>query len=170
MVGLLPDSGTATLFHGVSAEARAALVTTLVKERPQQTSVLLVTEPRRAQELASEANTYSQWLLPKITLEVLHFPEAPPPDIDPTRRADRICERLTVLSTLLRPTQNTRLIVATPEALLGACPDRAQFESHQLKLRTGEDQPFKALIDTLIHELDYDSEEILFYGVQFEIL
>ena len=166
MIGLLPDTGTATLYHGVSAEARAALVTTLVKERPQQTSVLLATDPRRAQELATEADTYGQWLAPKVPLEVLHFPEAPPPDIDPTRRADRICERLTVLSTLLRPSQSARLIVATPEALLGACPDRTHFEGRQLKLRTGEDRPFKALIDTLIHELDYDSEALCEHPAQ----
>jgi hypothetical protein len=60
MADLLPVDGAATLFHGVSAEARAALVTTLAKERPKQTSVLLVTDPRRAQELATEAETYSQ--------------------------------------------------------------------------------------------------------------
>ncbi|CAA6679679.1 MULTISPECIES: transcription-repair coupling factor [unclassified Lentimonas] len=160
MAGLLPDTGTATLFHGISAEARAALVTTLAKEWAKQTSVLLVTDPRRAQELATEAETYAQWLTPKTTLEVLHFPEEPPPDIDATRRADRICERLTVLSALLRPSKNARLIVATPEALLGACPDRTHFESRQLKLRTGEAHPFKALIDTFIHELDYDSEAL----------
>ncbi|MFQ3224590.1 MAG: transcription-repair coupling factor (superfamily II helicase) [Lentimonas sp.] len=160
MNGLLPDTGTATLFHGVSAEARAALVTTLAKEWAKQTSVLLVTDPRRAQELATEAETYAQWLAPKTTLEVLHFPEEPPPDIDATRRADRICERLTVLSALLRPSKHARLIVATPEALLGACPDRTQFESRQLKLRTGEAHRFKALIDTFIHELNYDSEAL----------
>jgi transcription-repair coupling factor (superfamily II helicase) len=160
MGNLIPESGTHTLYHGVSAEARAALITTLAKERPKQTSVLLVTDPRRAQELATEAETYSQWLAPKTRLEVLHFPEAPPPDIDATRRADRICERLTVLSTLLRPSKTARLIVATPEALLGACPDRKQFESRQLKLRTGEAHSFKALVDTLTHELDYDSEAL----------
>ena len=160
MGALLPDTGTATLLHGVSPEARAALVTTLAKERPKQTSVLLVTDPRRAQELATEAETYAQWLAPKTALEVLHFAEAPPPDIDATRRADRICERLTVLSTLLRPSQNTRLIVATPEAILGACPDRTQFESRQLKLRTGEAHPFKELVRTLTHELDYDAEAL----------
>ena len=160
MASLLPDTGTMTLYHGVSAEARAALVTTLAKERAKQTSVLLVTDPRRAQELATEADTYAQWIAPKVALEVLHFPETPPPDIDPTRRTDRICERLTVLSALLRPSQSARLIVATPEAILGACPDRTHFEGRQLKLRTGEEHPFKDLIDTLIHTLDYDSEAL----------
>ena len=160
MPELLTDCDDATLFHGVSAEARAALVTTLAKQRPGQSSVLLVTNPRRAQELATEGQTYSQWLAAKIKLEVLHFPEEPPADIDATRRADRICERLTVLSTLLRPSKNARLIVATPEAILGSCPDRSQFESRQLKLRTGEAHPFKALVDTLTGELDYDSEAL----------
>ncbi len=160
MPDLLTNSGAATLFHGVSAEARAALVTTLAKQQAKRTCVLLVTDPRRAQELATEAETYAQWLTPKVVLEVLHFPEVPPPDIDATRRADRICERLSVLSTLLRSSNNARLIVATPEAILGSCPERTQFESRQLKLRTGEAHSFKQLVDTLTGELDYDSEAL----------
>jgi len=160
MPDLLTNSCAATLFHGVSAEARAALVTTLAKQQAKRTCVLLVTDPRRAQELATEAETYAQWLAPKVILEVLHFPEVPPPDIDATRRADRICERLSVLSTLLRSSNNARLIVATPEAILGNCPERTQFERRQLKLRTGEAHSFKQLVATLTSELDYDSEAL----------
>jgi transcription-repair coupling factor (superfamily II helicase) len=160
MSDLLTNSAAATLFHGVSAEARAALITTLAKQQAKRTSVLLVTDPRRAQELATEAETYAQWLAPKIVLEVLHFSEVPPPDIDVTRRADRICERLSVLSALLRSSNKARLIVATPEAILGNCPERTQFESRQVKLRNGEAHSFKQLVNTLISELDYDSEAL----------
>ena len=48
MPDLLTNSGAATLFHGVSAEARAALVTTLAKQQAKRTCMLLVTDPRRA--------------------------------------------------------------------------------------------------------------------------
>ena len=160
MVLDLIESAARRLYLGVCVEARAALATTLAKLRPKQISVLLVADPRRAQELTTEVETYSQWLSPKKALQILHFPEAPPPDIDATRRADRICERLAVLSTLLSSNQQTRLLIATPEALLGACPDRKQFESRQLKLRSVEDHPFKALINTLTQDLDYDSEAL----------
>ena len=160
MVVDLIESAARRLYLGVCVEARAALATTLAKLRPKQISVVLVADPRRAQELTTEVETYSQWLSPKKALQILHFPEAPPPDIDATRRADRICERLAVLSTLLSSNQQTRLLIATPEALLGACPDRKQFESRQLKLRSGEDHPFKSLINTLTEDLDYDSEAL----------
>lgn len=163
---LLPDANARRLFHGVSGEARAALVTALAKQRAKQTSVLLVSDPRRAVEIAAEAETYSQWLAPKTELEVLHFPEEPPPDIDANRRADRICERLSVLSALLRPEQRARLIVATPEALLGACPERKQFEIRQLKLRTGEEHPFGQLVEQLTADLDYDAEALCEYPGQ----
>lgn len=162
----LADTGAASLFHGVSAEARAALVTALAKEHAPGTSILLAHSPRCAQELAAEAQTYAQWLLPKTTLKILHFPEQPPADIDATRRADRIGERLAVLSALLRPDEHARLIVATPEAFFGTCPQRPSFERRQLELCSGATQPFKQLIHTLIHELDYDAEALCEYPGQ----
>lgn len=166
MPALLPLADTPRLLHGVSSEARAALVTALAKERANQTTVLLVADPNRARELATEAETYGQWLAPKTGLDVLHFPEEPPPDIDAQRRADRLCERLAVLSALLRPANCARLLVATPEALLGACPEREQFESRRLKLRSGEEHQFSQLVDTLTAELDYDAEALCEYPGQ----
>ena len=160
MAILLPDACTAQLFHGLSVEARAAFATAVAKERPQHTTVLLTTDPSRAQELATEAETYAPWFSPKTKLEVHHFPEQPPPDIDANRRTDRICERLTVQSALLRPSKSARLIIATPEALLGACPGRTQFENQQLKLRTGEQHAFGELVKQLTGELDYDAEAL----------
>jgi transcription-repair coupling factor (superfamily II helicase) len=160
MATLLPANCSAQLFHGLSIEARAAFAAALGKQCPQRTSVLLTTDPRRAQELATEAETYASWFHPKIKLQVHHFPEQPPPDIDANRRSDRICERLSVLSALLRADKCPRLIVATPEALLGACPPRTQFESQQLKLRSGEQHPFGELVQYLTSELDYDAEAL----------
>ena len=66
MSELLPDANTRRLFHAVSGEARAALVTSLAKQETKQISVLLVADPRRALEIAAEAETYSQWLTPKL--------------------------------------------------------------------------------------------------------
>lgn len=166
MGAFLADAGAAILFHGVSVEARAALVTTLAKQQATDTSVLLVHSPRRAQELAAEVETYAEWLQPKTSLQVLHFPEQPPVGIDASRRADRICERLAVLSRLLCQAQQARLIIATPEALLGACPQRHSFERRQLKLCCGATQPFTALIHTLIHEFDYAAEALCEYPGQ----
>ncbi|MEN8661258.1 MAG: transcription-repair coupling factor [Lentimonas sp.] len=148
-----------SLFHGVSTEARAALISGWMQHGKQAVAIALVADPRRAQELATEVETYGQlWKQSKV--EVLYFPEDPPPDIDARRRADRICDRLAVLSVLLQPSTSARLIITTPEALLGSCPVRAQFEARQIKLRTGETHPFTELTQRLTDELDYDSEAL----------
>lgn len=151
-----PTADGPRLFHGVCSEARAALIASLAKA--PSTTVALVADPRRAMELSVEVQTYAGWT--KQSIEVLHFPEDPPPDIDAHRRADRICDRLTVLSALLRTTKTPRLLLATPEALLGVCPRKSAFEARQIKLTVGETHPFRQLVDHLTTELDYDAEAL----------
>lgn len=149
---------TPTLYHGVCKQARAPLLHSLAQGAAASTTVALVSDPRRAHELAAELECYAQWSAKP--LEILHFPEDPPPDIDAQRRADRICERLTVLSALLAPPVAKRLLIATPEALLGACPAKAAFEQSRLTLEVGQSYPFSDLIEKLTTDLDYDSEAL----------
>ncbi|HKK17641.1 MAG TPA: CarD family transcriptional regulator, partial [Opitutales bacterium] len=151
----MPDPA-ARLFSGVCAEARAALLVSIGRKEAPSTHLALVADPRRAAELASEARTYADWNA--AALEILHFPENPPPDIDAGRRMDRICERLSVLSALLE--ERPRLIIATPEALLGPCPEKELFESHQIRLRVGETVPYVELQEQLTGRLNYDSEAL----------
>lgn len=136
------------------------------REHPQALLVALVADPRRAQSLVAELESYAEWAPPSHRPEVLLFPEDPPPDIDAHRRADRICDRLSVLSSLLRAAEQPRILVTTPEALLGACPPRAQFEGRQLKLQVGESHPFRELVAQLTEQLDYDAEALCEYPGQ----
>ena len=89
------------LLHGCCEEARAALLTRICSQGTT-ISIALVANARRAETLAVECATFSQWILPKTGMDVFNFPEEPPPDIDSNRRADRNCDRLAVLSALLR--------------------------------------------------------------------
>lgn len=109
-------------------------------------------------ELANELETYLEWS--ERSAEVLHLPEDPPPEIDARRRADRICDRVAVLSALLKPVEAPRIVITTPEGLLGHCPERAAFEAQQIRLRTGEEHAFSQLVQTLTEKLDYDSEAL----------
>ena len=158
MPAAFPEMQGDCLFYGVATEARAALFASLLSGKQRSTRIALVADPRRAQELASEISIYLTWS--KQEAEILHFPEDPPPDIDARRRADRLCDRLSVLSALLRTPARPRLILATPEALLGNCPLRKQFEARQIKLRAGEEHSFSALVQRLTDELDYDAEAL----------
>ncbi len=155
-----PELSKAQLLHGVCLEARAALYASLCRESSVELTVALVANPRRAESTAAEAETFASWLGQAETMAVHHFPEEPPPDIDVNRRADRICERLAVLSALLQPSSSKQVLIATPEALLGACPKRSQFESQQIKLNVGDELPFTELISRLTDELNYDAEAL----------
>ena len=168
MPQLRPNKGKSRLLHGVCEAARPACYTTLLAEHPG-VHILLVAEPRRAETLVPECTQLAAWLLPDNPPEILFFPEAPPPNLDSARRTDRIGERLQALGTLLRPSKTPRLLITTPEALLGPCPRREQFNRARLELRTGEQYDFAKLTDQLARELNYDSEALCENPGQFAI-
>ena len=155
-----PSLGKAHLLHGVCLEARAALYTGLCGHSSTELTVALIANPRRAQSTAAEIEIFAGWMGGADAIAVHHFPEEPLPDIDANRRADRICERLAVLSALLRPAPTKQILIATPEALLGACPLRSEFESQQIKLRVGDEVPFTSLVQRLTEALNYDAEAL----------
>lgn len=150
------------LYTGICAEARAALLYALSAEAPGL-SVALVADPRQAEALAAELGTHGAWGATEIDLLV--FPEDPPPDIDAKRRNDRIADRMSVLSSLLRQ-PGRALLLATPEALLGACPERTAFEQHTIELHVGETINFHSLVEHLTTELNYDAEALCEYPGQ----
>ena len=154
------DKAQSTLYHGVCIEARAPLLHAITKSTSASTTVALVSEPSRGQELTAEIDCYVSWENTNQPLELLYFPEDPPPDIDSQRRSVRISDRLAVLSALLDPPQGKRLIVATPEALLGKCPIKSAFTEHRIKLEVGQNEPFMNLVERLVNNLDYDSEAL----------
>ena len=127
-----------TLYYGVCTEARAPLLYSLAQSNDTEMTVALVADPPRAQELVVELEMYSAWAEAKMPLQVLYFPEDPPPDIDAQRRADRNCDRLTVLSALLASPAGKRLLITTPEALLGNSPDKVSFAQQRITLRVGQ--------------------------------
>jgi transcription-repair coupling factor (superfamily II helicase) len=125
--------------------------------------VVLVADPHRALELSSELDAYTAWApgAPGAKpLERLLLPEDPPPDIDARRRDDRIGDRWVVLSALLSPPAGKRVLVTTPEALLGPCPVKTAFARQRISLEVGQSYPFKELIERLTTTLDYDSEAL----------
>ena len=154
------DMTQSTLYYGVCIEARAPLLHAIAKSTSANTTIALVSEPSRGQELSAEIGSYECWENTNQPLELLYFPEDPPPDIDSQRRSLRISDRLAVLSALIDPPQGKRLIVATPEALLGKCPIKSSFIEKRIRLEVGQNEPFINLVERLVTNLDYDSEAI----------
>ena len=167
MVTRLSDAGATSLFCGVCSEASAGLIAALAKQNDPDTTIALVNTEARALELATEIETYANWLIPEIRLRVSYFPENPPEDREHTFRTDQISARLNLLSTLLHAKSTQRLlVVATPEAILGICPERSQFEDRRLELVAEETYSFKALVQTLVEEFGYDAEALCEYPGQ----
>ncbi|MEM1221208.1 MAG: transcription-repair coupling factor [Verrucomicrobiota bacterium] len=147
-------------YHGVCLEARPALAAKLALEGKGQTYVLIIASPREAEARAIEIGIFAEWRQNDPSLKILYFPESPPPDIDPARRADRTSDRIAVLSHLLQPLEDNRLIVATPEAIFGAAPERKHFETRRIELSVGKEYSYSALVNTLTNELNYDAEAL----------
>jgi len=160
----MPDPSSSA-FSGVCKEARPSLLHAIASGSGRRASIVLVADPRRAAELPVEVGTYTDWA--GSDLDILHFPEEPPPDIDAQRRLDRTCDRLAVLSALLK--ERKKLIIATPEALLGPCIEKSAFEKRQVHLNTGDQVSFSQLLEKLTGELNYDSEALCEYPGQLAV-
>ena len=149
------------VIHGCCEEASVALITKIsIQKTDFGLSVALVSSSEIGQRLAYECATFATWMNPQIGIEALNFEEDLLTDIDASRRDDRNCERLSVLSQLLAKPVRPRLLIATPQALFGTCPIRKKFEAQQIQLYVGATISFQVLIKRLTQELDYDAEAV----------
>ena len=149
------------VIHGCCEEASVALITKIsIQKTDFGLSVALVSSSEIGQRLACECATFATWMNPQIGIEALNFEEDLLTDIDASRRDDRNCGRLSVLSQLLAKPVRPRLLIATPQALFGTCPIRKNFEAQQIQLYVGATISFQVLIKRLTQELDYDAEAV----------
>ncbi|MEM8866641.1 MAG: transcription-repair coupling factor [Verrucomicrobiota bacterium] len=160
----MPD---ACYYHGVCEEARPALTAQLALQ-PQRgsTSILVLAQPQLIESRAAAIDTFAKWSKESTELNVRQLPENPPPDIDPTRRAERVADRIAVLSYLIKEPTQPKLIVTTPEALFGPAPAREGFESGLLELVVGNEYAFTELVERLTGRLNYDAEALCEYPGQ----
>ncbi|MGC6456522.1 MAG: transcription-repair coupling factor [Coraliomargaritaceae bacterium] len=148
------------LVTGVCTEAVAAYCAALSASDGFSTTVVLTSEPQQAETLANEIVTQAHWRADEQPPQVLHFPELPPPDIDPARRIARKGLRLSALNQLLQKPEAKRILVATPEAIMGPCIRPDQLTENKIELRTGESHSFSELIALLTGPYNYDSEAL----------
>ncbi len=154
------------LLTGVCPEAMPACCAALAAEGNHRATILLVPEPQRAGQLAEEIRTHARWLQPGKPPRVLHFPESPPPDIDPARRTTRKGQRLDTLTRLLHEAEARHILVATPEAVMGPCPAPGELSGKSLVLRAGQSHAFSSLVSLLTGPYDYDAEALCEYPGQ----
>ena len=153
------------LITGVCPEAAAAYCVALSLQNAGSTTLVLCAEPQRLAPLAEEMQAQASWQAPE-PIQVLHFPELPPPDIDPARRTARKGVRLAALTQLLREPTGRRILVATPEAIMGPCITPKKLTGKSIEIRTGQSYSFSELTALLIGSYNYDSEALCEYPGQ----
>lgn len=154
------------LFTGVCKNTYACYSAMLARSSVCPVQIFLVANPRIAAQRTEEIALQAKWLQPEKTLRVLHFPEYPPPGIDSERRLKRNGQRLSVLTHLLRKSSEQTILVATPEAIMGYCPDLAQLREKSIEIRCGQTHSFSAFVSRLLEHFNYDAEAICEYPGQ----
>ena len=153
---------------GVCPPARAAVISTLLQAQPAPVWLVLVEEPRAAEQLAEDLMFFHAAAEDPRPLEVRVFPESLADLRDMREAFTASSDRLIVLSKLrstrspgaFDATAGTSLVVVTtPAALVQPVPALTEFIGQEFILARGQKYPFQALVARL-REMDYDSETV----------
>ncbi|MGJ3244197.1 MAG: transcription-repair coupling factor [Opitutales bacterium] len=88
------------------------------------------------------------------------LPTPPRGDPEDPRVFEAFCDRVAVLTRLLDRGKVPVVIGTTLEGLFEPCPPPEQVRGGELRLRVGEEQPYRALVDRLGRQLNYASEAV----------
>ncbi len=153
---------------GVCPPARAAVISTLMRDEAAPVWLIVVEEQRTAEQMAEDLMFFHATSGAPGPLEVRVFPETPA-DLRSMREAfGASSDRLIVLSKL-RATRSqaafdaatgaSLVVLTTPAALVQPVPAIEAFASQEFTLARGQPQPFQALVQRL-RDFDYDSETV----------
>jgi transcription-repair coupling factor (superfamily II helicase) len=153
---------------GVCPPARAAVISTLLQAQPAPVWLVVVEEPRAAEQLAEDLMFFHAAAEDPRPLEVRVFPESLADLRDMREAFTASSDRLIVLSKLRSTrspgafdatTDASLVVVTTPAALVQPVPALTEFIGQEFILARGQKYPFQALVARL-REMDYDSETV----------
>ena len=153
---------------GVCPAARAAVLSTLLRDRPAPVCLILVEEPRIAEQLAEDLLFFHGASEDAQPIEVRVFPESLADSRDIREAFTASSDRLIVLSKLRArrspaiddpAARGTLAVVATPAALVQPVPALSEFAGREIALARDQRQSFQGLVSQL-REFDYDSETV----------
>jgi transcription-repair coupling factor (superfamily II helicase) len=153
---------------GVCPPARAAVLATLLRQRPAPVWIVVADELRVAGQLAEDVMFFQAAAAGVPALEARVFPESQADSRDLREAFLASSDRLAVLSRL-RPTRRlaafdparapSLLVATTPAALLQTVPALAEMDGREIVLARGQRQPYRELLEQL-RAFDYDSEAV----------
>ena len=167
---LIPKGIESTFIHSLPESATAALAANLLVENGHSIAILVEESMPKAEEWGEDIAVFIENLQTKGKVEFYLFDNAPKsnhPDA-----FDKICDRSTVLSSLLRKGKKDSdiiLISTTPEALTGRCTKYEQHIKTELTLTKGQEYDFNNLCTILATDFDYSSEILCEEAGQFSI-
>jgi len=151
---------------GVCAPARAAVLATLLRDRPAPVWLVIAEEPRTAGQIAEDLLFFRGLTADAAPLDVRIFPESLADSRDQREAFTASSDRLTVLSSLRAARETTDaarasvlVVVATPAALLQPVPALAALVAQEITVARGGRPGFQALVAQL-RAFDYDGEAV----------
>jgi len=167
---LIPGEVPSTFIHSLPEAATPALAANFLANQGNSIAILVEESIPKAEEWGEDVAAFLESFDSQKKIEFHLFdcvPESNHPDA-----FERICDRLTILSSLMRSNQqrNYQLLIATtPEALISACPKYKHQKESELILSAGQEHEFDTLCNTLATQFDYSSEILCEEPGQFSV-
>ncbi|MGY8713068.1 MAG: hypothetical protein ACKVJ1_04240, partial [Verrucomicrobiia bacterium] len=167
---LIPKKVPATFIHSLPEAATPALAANFLADQGNPIAILIEESIPKAEEWGEDVAAFLESFNPDQKIEFHLFdciPESNHPDA-----FEKICDRLTILSTLLRSNRqkdHLLLIATTPEALISPCPKYQHQKESELILEPGQEHNFDDLCTTLATKFDYSSEILCEEPGQFSV-
>ena len=167
---LIPREVPATFIHSLPEAATSALAANFLTDQGHSIAILVEESIPKAEEWGEDVAAFMESLNPDQKVEFHLFDSVPDPNHPDA--FEKICERMTILSSLIRtsPKRNHLLLIATtPEALVSPCPKHERQKKSELILSAGQEYEFEKLCSTLAVDFDYSSEILCEEPGQFSV-
>ena len=167
---VIPKGATATFIHSLPESATPALAANFLASKGHKVANLIEESIPKAEEWGEDIAAFLESLNPQKKIEFFIF-DCPPENNHPDA-FEKICDRLTILSALLRngSEQDSQILIATtPEALVSPCPQQKLQQESELTLKAGMEYEFKKLCSSLATDFDYSSEILCEEPGQFSV-
>lgn len=155
----IPKDVQCSFIHSLPEAATPALAANFIVSNGHSVVVLVDENIPKAEEWGEDVASFLENLKPDLGIE-FHLFDCAPASNHPDA-FDKICDRLTVLSSLIQKEKTEKtisLLATTPDALISACPKYNQQKESELIISSGQNLSFNKLCNDLGTKFDYSSE------------
>ena len=170
----LPESISSLHFPNFPEQAIAPWVASNWGKQQNDVIIILDESLARAEEKGEDLVAIQKSLFRDLTVEFFLWDKAPSPDHP--EAFEKECDRIALLSKLLSikasPQSDKKSLItisATPESILGPCPQPDKISDNEVELSSGQSIKFETFAKLLGETLDYSSEVVCEEPGQFAV-